>query len=84
MTRITATLPDDLVRKIDRVAVRLNSSRAKLVEQAVECYLDDVEDYQLALDRLNDPTDAVLDWQDVRRELVDLPLPRSRVAPRKL
>ena len=71
MTRITATLPDDLVRKIDRVAVRLNSSRAKLVEQAVECYLDDVEDYQLALDQLNDPTDAVLDWQDVRRELVD-------------
>ena len=71
MTRITATLPDDLVRKIDRVAARLNSSRAKLVEQAVEYYLDDVEDYQLALDRLNDPTDAVLDWQDVRRELVD-------------
>ena len=73
MTRITATLPDDLVRKIDRLAVRLNSSRAKLVEQAVECYLDDVEDFQLALDRLNDPIDAVLDWQDVRRELVDPP-----------
>ena len=47
MAQITATLPDDLVRKIDRVAARLNSSRAKLAEQAVECYLDDVEDFQL-------------------------------------
>ena len=51
MTRITAKLPDELVRKIDRVAVRHNSSRAKLVEQAVECYMDDLEDFQLALDR---------------------------------
>ena len=49
----------------------MNRSRAQLVRQALEYYLDDFEDLRLALDRLNDPADTVLDWEDVKRELLD-------------
>ncbi len=71
MVQVTARLPEDLVEKADRAASQLNRSRAQLVRQALEYYLDDFEDLRLALDRLNDPADAVLDWDDVKRELLD-------------
>ena len=71
MVQVTARLPDDLVQKADRAASRLNRSRAQLLRQALEYYLEDFEDLRLALDRLNDPADPVLDWEDVRRDLLD-------------
>ena len=70
MVQVTARLPDDLVARADGAASRLNRSRAQLLRQALEYYLDDFEDLRLALDRLNDPADAVLDWQDVRADLL--------------
>ncbi len=71
MVQVTARLPDELVEKADRAASRLNRSRAQLLRQALEYYLEDFEDLRLALDRLNDPADPVLDWEDVRRDLLD-------------
>ena len=71
MVQVTARLPEDLVEKADRAASRLNRSRAQLLRQALEYYLEDFEDLRLALDRLNDPADPVLDWEDVRRDLLD-------------
>lgn len=71
MVQVTARLPEDLVEKADRAASRLNRSRAQLLRQALEYYLEDFEDLRLALDRLNDPADPVLDWADVRRDLLD-------------
>jgi len=71
MTQITARLPDSLVEEVDRAAARLRRSRAQLVRQAIEYYLEDLEDLRLGLERLQDPSDPVLDWADVRRELLD-------------
>lgn len=71
MVQVTARLPDELVEKADRAASRLNRSRAQLLRQALEYYLEDFEDLRLALERLNDPADPVLDWEDVRRGLLD-------------
>ena len=31
----------------------------------------DLEDLRLGLERLQDPADSILDWEDVRRELLD-------------
>ncbi len=71
MTQITARIPDELVRQIDAAAVRLKHSRAQVVRQALEYYLDDLEDLRLGLERLSDPADPILDWDEVRRELLD-------------
>ena len=32
--------------------------------------LDDVEDLQLGFEQLQDPSDPILDWEDVKRELL--------------
>lgn len=71
MVQVTARLPEEQVEQADRAASRLNRSRAQLLRQALEYYLEDFEDLRLALDRLNDPADPVLDWEDVRRDLLD-------------
>ena len=71
MTQITARVPDDLAAALDAVAARLNRSRANVVRQALELYLQDFDDLSVALDQLRDPSDPVLDWDEVRRELLD-------------
>jgi transposase len=71
MTQITARVPDDIARQIDEAAARLNRSRAEVVRQALEYYLEDLEDLKLGIERLRDPADPILEWDDVRRELLD-------------
>jgi len=70
MSQITARLPDDLVASLDEAASRLRRTRADVVRQAVEYYLDDFEDVARAIEVLRDPADAVLDWEAVKRELL--------------
>ncbi len=71
MPQITARMPESLVQELDAAARRLHRSRAEVLRQATEAYLDDHEDLRIAVERLQDPNDPVLDWDEVRRELVD-------------
>ena len=65
MSQITARLPDDVVKALDAAAKALHRSRADIVRQAVERYLEDFDDLSVALERLRDPADPVLDWDRV-------------------
>ena len=71
MSQITARVPEHLVEALDAAAAELKRSRAALVRQALERYLEDYDDLSVAIDRLRDPTDPVLDWDKVRDELLD-------------
>jgi len=70
MSQITARLPDELVESLDQVAAQLRRTRADIVCQAVEYYLDDYEDLSRAIEVLRDPADPVLDWKAVKRDLL--------------
>lgn len=69
MPQITARLPDEIVASLDEAALRLRRSRADVVRQAIEYYLDDFEDISRAITVLQDPADPVLDWEKVKRDL---------------
>lgn len=73
MTQITARVPDELVTELDRIAAILARSRADVIRQAIEYYLDDLEDLSLGLEALRDPADPVLEWDAVRAELLGEP-----------
>lgn len=67
-------MPDPVVDALDTAAQQLRRSRADVIRLAVEHYLEDFEDFDdlsAAIDRLRDPGDPVLDWGEVRRELLD-------------
>ena len=69
--QVTARLPDPMVEALDSAARQLRRSRADVIRLAVERYLEDFDDRPIAIDRLRDPGDPVLDWDRVRRELSD-------------
>lgn len=71
MPQVSARLPSELIVEMDQAATRLHRTRAEIVRQAVEYYLNDLEDLHQGLERLQDPADPLLDWEEVRRELLD-------------
>ena len=71
MSQITTRLPDEVVEALDAAAHRLQRSRAEIVRQEIEHYLEDLDDLSVAMDRIQAPADPVLDWDEVRRALLD-------------
>jgi RHH-type rel operon transcriptional repressor/antitoxin RelB len=70
VAHITTRLPEEVVRSLDLAARTSHRSRADVVRQAIERYLEDFEDLNLAVERLRDPADLVLDWETVKRALL--------------
>ena len=71
MSQITARLPDAVVAELDVAASHLKRSRAEIIRQAIEYYLEEFDELSVVIERLRDPSDPVLDWDQVRRELLD-------------
>ena len=54
-----------------KTAAALQSSRAAVVRQALERYLEDFDDPAVASERMRDAADPALEWDAVRRELLN-------------
>ncbi len=65
-TAISVRLPDVVAKKLGRVAKETERSRSFVVQKAVETYLEDFADLQVALDRLRDTSDEVVSNDDMR------------------
>jgi transposase len=70
VVQVTARLPDQLSEELDAAAHQLQRSRADLIRQAIEYYLDDIEDLRLGVRALKDPADPALDWAEVNHALL--------------
>ena len=68
-TAISVRLPDAVAKTLGRVAKETERSRSFVVTKAVETYLDDFADLQVALDRLRDSSDPVVSSEDMRASL---------------
>lgn len=62
MKQTDVGIPDELVEALDAVAVKLDRSRSELVRFAIETYLDELKDFDIAAERLSDPSDPIHDW----------------------
>ena len=70
MSTVVATrFSDELLAALDEVARELHRSRAEVVRRAVEVFVSEHADYQIALERLNDPTDAPVTTEQMWRAL---------------
>ena len=70
MTQLTARVPAELAEALDAAAAQLKRSRAEVIRQALERYPEDFDDLSVALERLRDPSDPVLDWDEVKVDLL--------------
>ena len=66
---LSVRLPERLAAELDEVVAATERSRSFVVQKAIEAYLADQADLQVALDRLNDPTDTVISLDAMRDEL---------------
>ena len=69
MPAVTIRLPDPLAKKLEAVAKESERSKSFLVQKAVEAYLEEAADLQIALDRLRDPADRLVSGKEMRKEL---------------
>ncbi len=66
---ISVRLPDDLTRKLGQISKVTERTRTYLIRKAVETYLTEYADYQIALDRLHDTDDRGLASTELRKRL---------------
>ncbi len=70
MSTVVATrFSDELLAALDEVARELHRSRAEVVRRAVEVFVNEHADYQIALERLNDPADVPISTDEMWRSL---------------
>ena len=66
---ISIRLSDELVEQLESVARDTERSRSFIVQRAIEFYLEDYADLQVALDRLRDKSDRIVSGDELRKSL---------------
>jgi RHH-type rel operon transcriptional repressor/antitoxin RelB len=68
-TSISLRLSEDIAMQLDEIAETIDRSKSYLIKKAIEQYLKEYADYQIALDRLNDKDDKIISTNEMRKRL---------------
>ncbi len=66
---VSVRLPGSTAKALDELANATERSKTYLIRKALEAYLEDYADYQVALDRLRDKDDPVISAAELRKRL---------------
>jgi len=64
-TAISVRLPKELAEQLDNIAKETERPRSFIIQKALESYIEDFADLQIALDRLHDRTDPIVSGKEV-------------------
>jgi len=68
-TAISVRLPKALAHRLDSIAKETERPRSYIIQKALESYMEDYADLQVALDRLHDKTDQMISGKELRKSL---------------
>ena len=68
-TSISVRIPDNLASKLNEISKETERPKSFHVQKALESYLDEIADLQVALDRLHDTSDPVICIDEMRDDL---------------
>jgi RHH-type rel operon transcriptional repressor/antitoxin RelB len=68
-TPISIRIPEELAKRLDGIVKETERPRSYIIQKALESYLEDYADLQIALDRLHDKTDEVVSGKELRKSL---------------
>jgi RHH-type rel operon transcriptional repressor/antitoxin RelB len=68
-TAISIRLPDELAKQLDGIAKETERPRSYIIQKALESYLEDYADLQIALDRLRDKADPLISGKEMKESL---------------
>ena len=66
---VSIRLPDGLATELAHIANETERSRSFHIQKALESYIADFADVQIALDRLRDQKDPVMSGHELRKSL---------------
>ncbi len=69
MAVLTLRLDDQTDRRLQRLAKESERPKSYFIKKALELYLQEYEDYQIALERRADKDDEILNLAQVRKAL---------------
>ena len=68
-TAISVRLPKELSEQLESIARETERPRSFIIQKALESYIEDYADLQVALDRLHDKTDPIVSGKELRKSL---------------
>ncbi|MDY6839559.1 MAG: ribbon-helix-helix domain-containing protein [Thermodesulfobacteriota bacterium] len=68
-TAISVRIPEKMAEKLSEIAKETERSKSFHIQKALEAYLAELADLQVAYDRLHDTADPVISSKDMRKEL---------------
>ncbi len=66
---VSVRIPDELADRLEIIVKETERSRSFIVQKALEVYLSDYADLQVAMDRLRDKSDKVVTADELRESL---------------
>ena len=68
-TAISVRLPKYLADQLDGIAKETERPRSFIIQKALESYIEEFADLQIALDRLHDKSDPIISGKELRKSL---------------
>ena len=68
-TAVSIRLPNTIARELNHIAEETERPKSFHVQKALESYIEDFADVQIALDRLRDQKDPVVSSRGMRKSL---------------
>jgi RHH-type rel operon transcriptional repressor/antitoxin RelB len=68
-TAISVRLPKELAEQLDGIAKETERPRSFIIQKALESYIEDFADLQIALDRLRDKSDTLVTGKELKKSL---------------
>jgi len=68
-TTISVRLPENIANDLADVASETERSKSFHIQKAIETYLEEFADVQIALDRLRDKDDPLISSEELRAEV---------------
>jgi RHH-type rel operon transcriptional repressor/antitoxin RelB len=68
-TAISVRLSKALADRLDSIAKETERPRSYIIQKALESYIEDYADLQVALDRLHDRSDPVISGKELRKSI---------------
>ena len=66
---LSIRLPDNIAEKLAHLSNEIHRNKTYIIKSALEKYLDEYADYQIALDRLRDKDDKIITSTKLRKSL---------------
>ncbi|MFQ5687277.1 MAG: DUF6290 family protein [Candidatus Scalindua sp.] len=68
-TAISIRISDELAKQLSSISKETERPRSFIIQKALESYIEDYADLQIALDRLHDKADPIISNKELKKSL---------------